>query len=102
LIDFAHASTHNASLFFVSSVGTVNHLRPDDGTIPEAPHWNYLNSVNGYGASKHVAELLLEQEAAKTGLKAAVCRVGQISGPVAHDKGMWPKQEWLPSVCTNV
>lgn len=100
LMDFAHESTHSASLFFVSSVATVSHLRPADGTVPEAPNHRYRETADGYAASKHVAELLLEQEATQSGLRAAICRVGQISGPVlrGNDKGMWPKHEWLPTV----
>ncbi|KAI0429011.1 L-aminoadipate-semialdehyde dehydrogenase [Xylaria sp. FL1042] len=102
LIDFAHASTYNASLFFVSSVATVSHLRPD-GTVPEAPNHRYHDTADGYAASKHVAELLLEKEATNSGLRASICRVGQISGPVlrGNDKGMWPKHEWLPTLIAS-
>ena len=52
----------------------------------------------GYGESKYVAELLLEAGAEKCGVPAVICRVGQLAGPVKNEKGMWNKQEWLPSV----
>ena len=52
----------------------------------------------GYGESKYVAELLLEAGADKCGVPAVICRVGQLAGPVTKEKGMWNKQEWLPSV----
>ena len=52
----------------------------------------------GYGESKYVAELLLEAGADKCGVPAVICRVGQLGGPVTKEKGMWTKQEWLPSV----
>jgi thioester reductase-like protein len=107
LMDFVHASPRRrrASLFFLSSVATVSSQRQDDGdgtgAVPEAPSHRYLERASGYAASKHVAELLLEQEVAAAGLGASFCRVGQIAGPVLRgkDKGMWPKHEWLPSVC---
>lgn len=51
----------------------------------------------GYGESKYVSELLLEAAREKSGVSAAVCRVGQLAGPVSKG-GVWNKQEWLPSV----
>ncbi len=51
----------------------------------------------GYGESKYVAEQLLERAGKTSGVAAAVCRVGQLAGPVVK-QGVWNKQEWLPSV----
>ena len=54
----------------------------------------------GYGESKYVAERLLELAAEEFGVSAAICRVGQLAGPVEKG-GMWSKQEWLPSVSVD-
>lgn len=59
-----------------------------DFTIPEAM---------GYAESKYVAERLLEGAKASYGVSSAICRVGQLAGPV-HKRGVWSKQEWFPSV----
>lgn len=55
----------------------------------------------GYGESKYVAERLLEIAAGEFGVSAAICRVGQLAGPVKKG-GMWSKQEWLPSVSADL
>ena len=54
----------------------------------------------GYAESKYVAERLLEIAGEKGGVSAAICRVGQLAGPVKKG-GMWSKQEWLPSVSVD-
>ena len=51
----------------------------------------------GYGESKYIAEQLLEKAGKHSGVSAAICRVGQLAGPVMKG-GVWNKQEWLPSV----
>lgn len=54
----------------------------------------------GYGESKLVTENLLLQARDKSGIDVAICRVGQIAGPVRkeHQGGSWSRNEWLPSV----
>lgn len=97
LVDFCLSSKLAPSLFFVSSVATVRHLK-DSAEIPELPI-NTLTTINGgYGASKQVCELIIQDAYEKTGLNAVICRVGQVAGPVLRPNGMWPKQEWVPSV----
>lgn len=51
----------------------------------------------GYGESKYVAEQLLEKAGKISGVSAAICRIGQLAGPVVKG-GIWNTQEWLPSV----
>ena len=55
----------------------------------------------GYGESKYIAELLLEKACRTSGLRAAICRIGQIAGPVVKG-GVWNKQEWLPTVSLTI
>ena len=98
LIDFALASERAPSLFFVSSVATVSHLRGDTAVL-EAPTETLTTVLGGYGASKQVSELILQDAFEKRGLDATICRVGQIGGPVLNaEKGMWAKHEWVPTV----
>jgi len=66
--------------------------------VPESAFHDFtVPSAMGYGESKYVAELLLEQATEESGVAAAICRVGQLAGPVVKE-GIWNKQEWLPSV----
>ena len=101
LIDFCLISERAPSLFFISTIATVSHLR-NNGAVPEALT-NVLTTVHGgYGASKQVSEFILQDAFEKSGLDAVICRVGQIAGPVmSAEKGMWAKQEWVPTVCSS-
>lgn len=97
LIDFCLSSKLAPSLFFVSSIAAVGHMK-DRADVPEAPI-NVLTTINGgYGASKQVCELILQDAYEHSGLNAVICRVGQVAGPVLRPEGMWSKQEWLPTV----
>ncbi|KAK8023365.1 nrps-like enzyme protein [Apiospora marii] len=102
LIDFALASKHGASLAYVSSVAVVHNLPPSPGAAAaEALLRVPLPAVDGYVASKHVSEMLLERAACRSGSRASICRLGQIAGPVGAEyrqQGMWPKHEWFPTV----
>lgn len=53
-----------------------------------------------YGESKYIAEQLLKKAEKDSGVSAAICRVGQLAGPVVID-GVWNKREWLPSVSSS-
>ncbi|EFR04290.1 L-aminoadipate-semialdehyde dehydrogenase [Nannizzia gypsea CBS 118893] len=102
LVDFSRRSNHDPSLFFVSTIATVNHLRPE-GAVPEKPNHVLTTALDGYGSAKHVSELILEDAVAAAGVNASICRVGQIAGPVLRgpEKGEWGKQEWLPSLIAS-
>ena len=98
-IDFSAESLHHPPIFFTSSISTTGNwprIHPDK-PIPE----QVLGDVRvplpiGYGESKYISENLLAA-AGNTGVSAAICRVGQLGGPIEKG-GMWGKQEWLPSV----
>ncbi|KAI1176020.1 hypothetical protein F4777DRAFT_291528 [Nemania sp. FL0916] len=68
----------------------------------------------GYGRSKLAAEKLLDRavraststsRADSGGVKATICRVGQVAGPARITKGTvageWPRKEWLPSLIAS-
>jgi nucleoside-diphosphate-sugar epimerase len=100
LLDFSYTSPRKAQLLFLSSVATVSHLTSSK-PIPERPCTVLSPNLNGYGASKLVSELLIEDEVRSTGEgNVAICRVGQVAGPVEKEGGVWNTQEWLPTVCS--
>ena len=100
LIDLSIESTHQAGIFFVSSISSVmNWPSRHKGQVPEEViHDSTVPSTIGYAESKHVSERLLDLAATVSNVSVSICRVGQIAGPVRSSKGMWNKQEWLPSL----
>ena len=66
--------------------------------MPEGSLPDLTLAVDGYGQSKAVAALLLERANRTLGVSGAVCRLGQIAGPVERRKGWWNRHEWLPTV----
>lgn len=104
LIDFSAASAQHAPIFFTSSVGAVGEWRLKNGDIlvPEESIDDFsVPGYSGYSESKYITERLLEVAGKQSGVCSAICRVGQIAGPVCFAEsrmGMWNKQEWLPSV----
>ncbi|KAM0245082.1 hypothetical protein ACHAQJ_010661 [Trichoderma viride] len=96
LLDFSYASSRKAQLLFLSTVGVVSHLESSK-PIPERPCYVLSPDVNGYNASKLISELLIEDEVRSTGEgNAVICRVGQVTGPVEKEGGVWNTQEWIP------
>lgn len=98
-IDFSAHSSAGAQVFFISSISAVANY--NNATIPEVilDDWNTPHEV-GYGQSKFVAERILDAAARVAGVPATVCRVGQIAGP-STSTGIWPKQEWFPSLVAS-
>lgn len=70
------------------------------GSIPEAKMANLDAPINGYGASKLVAEHLLSKAAQSSVLSLSVLRVGQIAGPVKTrgEGSVWTQRDWVPAV----
>ncbi|KAL1893536.1 putative NRPS-like protein biosynthetic cluster [Sporothrix stenoceras] len=97
LIRFASSSLRSPHLLFTSSVGIANRFPTD---VPEDFLGDFSVAGSGYGESKLVAELLLQQAATDLHLPVTVVRVGQISGPVTLPKnaGVWNPKEWFPSL----
>lgn len=104
-VDFSAESDFGAQLFFVSSISAVSSWRPPAGSPEGVPEQIYedwgVPEPMGYGQSKFVSERLLDAAAREAGVPAIVCRVGQIAGPTTSAGGMWPKQEWLPSLVAS-
>ncbi|KAL9080499.1 MAG: hypothetical protein Q9157_000733 [Trypethelium eluteriae] len=106
--DFAAAAEKRVAVVFVSSVATAERWEPGRGPVPEerldvddgddGGGWRLPS--NGYGRSKMVGSLILEEAARVGDFPAASIRVGQIAGPEA-EAGAWPRQEWLPSLVAS-
>ncbi|KAI0896934.1 hypothetical protein F4806DRAFT_487004 [Annulohypoxylon nitens] len=87
-----------SGLFFVSSISAA---AGRTGMIGEHIFEDWQTSLKtGYGKSKFVSERLLDAMAKESDIPVVVCRVGQVAGPVS-ECGIWPKQEWLPSLIAS-
>lgn len=97
-VDFSLQSAHRAHIHFVSSVSTIGAWNPANGSIPETPLEDCKVVLpQGYGESKHVGERICLEASRRAGVPATIHRVGQIAGPTT-EKGMWSRQEWLPTI----
>lgn len=103
LADLAATAARRVAVTFISSIAVAGrwdparHGRP---TIPEARLDDVALADGGYGRSKMVGSLIIEDAAAAGDFPYAVVRVGQVAGPEAA-AGMWNRQEWLPSIVAS-
>lgn len=101
LVRICTETQNKIRFFFVSSIsGAMNWPSHILGPIPEAKLTNLDASINGYGASKLVAEHLLGKAAQSGALRLSVLRVGQVGGPVAtrREGSIWTRRDWVPAV----
>ncbi|KAI0016851.1 nonribosomal peptide synthetase [Xylariomycetidae sp. FL0641] len=98
--NFAAAASKRVAVAFISSIGTVDRWDAKQGLIPERRLEDLELPGGGYGRSKMISSLILEDVAKVAGFPAAIIRVGQIAGPEA-EAGFWNKQEWLPSIIAS-
>ena len=103
LIVLSNQSPKSPPILFTSSISTLDNWakkHPKD-KVPESAFYDFgVPAAMGYGESKYIAEQLLEKAGKDSNVSAAICRVGQLAGPVVKD-GVWSKQEWLPSVSST-
>ncbi|CAI7655071.1 unnamed protein product [Penicillium glandicola] len=99
LVEFSVASEKEAHIHFISSISTIEGYSSERGpSIPEIIFDDPRSALRqGYGESKHVSERICAAASAKCGVPTSIHRVGQIGGPTT-EKGMWNKQEWVPSL----
>ncbi|KAI0467693.1 hypothetical protein F4859DRAFT_517855 [Xylaria cf. heliscus] len=100
--DFAAQAAKRVAVAFISSIATGDQWdTAKDGKLPEKRLEDLTLPLLGYGRSKMVGSLILEDVARSGGdFPAAIIRVGQIAGPEA-EAGFWNKQEWLPSIIAS-
>ncbi|KAI5918368.1 hypothetical protein F4810DRAFT_704251 [Camillea tinctor] len=103
-INFSAHSTYGAQIFFISSLSAVANWHSATGHTGKVPERAYedwrISEAMGYGESKFLAERVLYTAACEAGISTVACQVGQVAGPTT-DVGMWPKQEWLPSLIAS-
>lgn len=94
LIDFCLQASRNVHFVLVSTV-----LAATDWDGSEAAPASAM-PASEYAQGKLVADLILETATKRSGLFAAVVRVGQIAGP-EDAAGVWNPDEWLPRLVAS-
>ncbi|EQK99859.1 Male sterility, NAD-binding protein [Ophiocordyceps sinensis CO18] len=98
-VDFAAAAKKRVPVLFLSSVSTAGAWNSSE-EVPEVGFTDLNLPTMGYGRSKAVSSLILDEARERSGLSTAVIRVGQIGGPRGK-KGAWNKQEFYPSLVAS-
>lgn len=103
--DLAATASKRVAVTFISSIAIADrwHIQErGSAKVPEARLEDMSLPGGGYGRSKMVGSLIIEDAAAKNAgdFPYTVVRVGQVAGPQA-EKGMWNRQEWLPSIIAS-
>lgn len=108
--DFAARAKKRVAVIFISSVSAVHNwttMTGASGPVPEARlnDLSLAGGEGGYGASKLLGGLILDEAAAQGDFPYAVVRVGQIAGPESKDtRGTgrgWNRNEWFPSIVAS-
>ncbi|OTA98386.1 hypothetical protein M426DRAFT_258942, partial [Hypoxylon sp. CI-4A] len=101
IADFATKSSKRVVVTFLSSVGTVDRWdTAKNGPVPEERVEDLSLPTNGYGRSKLIGSLILEEAARKGDFPFAILRIGQVAGPES-DAGVWAKHELIPSLIAS-
>lgn len=103
--DLAANAARRVAVTFISSIAVAdrwNSEKQGAEKIPERRFEDMSLPGGGYGRSKMVGSLIIEDSAAKDAgdFPYAIVRVGQVGGPEAKH-GMWNRQEWLPSIIAS-
>ncbi|KAK9791671.1 hypothetical protein SCARD494_07460 [Seiridium cardinale] len=98
--DFAAKASKRVAVIFIASVATVMRWDPRRGIVPEARFDDMSLADGGYGRSKMVSALILDDASQAGNFPAASIRVGQIAGPDAGN-GVWNRHEWFPSIVAS-
>ncbi|KAI8952063.1 ochratoxin A non-ribosomal peptide synthetase [Xylaria longipes] len=99
---FASKASKRVAVIFISTIDTCDGWDAAEGPVPETRLENLRLPSTGYGRSKLVASLVLEDVARAGDFPATVIRVGQIAGSEleAH-VGVWNRHEWIPSIIAS-
>ncbi|KAF3760043.1 hypothetical protein M406DRAFT_95652 [Cryphonectria parasitica EP155] len=103
--DLAATAARRVAVTFISSIAVAERWDParhGADKVPERRLEDMSLPTGGYGRSKMVGSLILEDAAGKEAgdFPFAIVRVGQVAGPEAQE-GMWNRQEWLPSIVAS-
>ncbi|KAI1851567.1 hypothetical protein JX266_003029 [Neoarthrinium moseri] len=98
--DFATHADKRVAVVFISSIGTADRWDSSKGPVPEQRLEDIGLPSGGYGRSKMVGSMIMEDASKAGDFPAATIRVGQIAGPES-EKGAWNRHEWFPSVIAS-
>lgn len=105
LVECACKCTYDAVIFFVSSMSAVANWGLVAGArakVPEMILEDWHLAKIGYGQSKLISERILAEASKRCGIRTALCRVGQVAGPVLRgEQGRWREQECLPNLIAS-
>ncbi|KAI0203901.1 hypothetical protein F4808DRAFT_449012 [Astrocystis sublimbata] len=100
--NFASAAPKRVEVIFISTIDTCSGWDAAEGPVPETRLENLGLPSTGYGGSKLVASLVLEDMAKAGDFPATIIRVGQIAGSEDEThQGVWNKHEWIPSIIAS-
>lgn len=101
MADLAATAAKRVAVTFIASIAVADRWQAED-KVPEARLEDVALANGGYGRSKMVGSLILEDAAAKEAgdFPYAIVRVGQIAGPEG-EAGSWNRHEWLPSIIAS-
>ncbi|KAI1123318.1 nonribosomal peptide synthetase [Nemania abortiva] len=100
--NFASTASKRVEVTFISSIDTCSGWDAAQGPVPEARLEDLSLPSTGYGRSKLVASLVLEDAAKAGDFPATVIRVGQIAGSESETHlGVWNRHEWIPSIIAS-
>ncbi|KAK8080922.1 Non-canonical non-ribosomal peptide synthetase FUB8 [Apiospora hydei] len=97
--DLAARAAKRAAVVFISSIGSIQgwSMNERGRPLPEERFEDWSLPSGGYGCSKLVGGLIIEDAGKKGDFPTAVIRVGQIAGS-DRGSGVWNRHEWLPSI----
>lgn len=103
--NLAATTARRVGVTFISSIATAPSWHAKERgseKVPETRLEDMSLPLGGYGCSKMVGSLIIEDAAAQDAgnFPYAIIRIGQIAGPLA-EHGMWNRQEWLPSMIAS-
>ncbi|KKY30833.1 putative nonribosomal peptide synthetase [Diaporthe ampelina] len=105
IADLAALAARRVAVTFISSIAVADRWDPaarGAAKVPEARLEDPALPSGGYGRSKAVGSLVVEDAAAAPAgdFPCAVVRVGQVAGPEA-EAGVWNRHEWLPGIVAS-
>lgn len=98
--NFAAKASKRVAVVFIASVATVMRWDRRRGPVPEERFEDLSLADGGYGQSKMISSLVLEDASRAGDFPACSVRVGQIAGPEAGN-GVWNRHEWFPSIVAS-
>ncbi|KAI1275904.1 hypothetical protein F5Y07DRAFT_399961 [Xylaria sp. FL0933] len=100
--NFASTASKRVEVIFISTIDTCSGWNAAEGPVPETRIEDLSLPSTGYGRSKLVASLVLEDAAKAGDFRVTVIRVGQIAGSESEAHvGVWSRHEWIPSIVAS-